>query len=74
MPGFPDKFMPFMNQPPGSLMSTHAVTAYGRMIRALRSFTQGSLNKLPAWRRSRNERPENQSSANITAADAEPLE
>jgi hydrogenase small subunit len=24
MPGFPDKFMPFMNQPPGSLLSSHA--------------------------------------------------
>jgi hydrogenase small subunit len=21
MPGFPDKFMPFMNQPPGSLLA-----------------------------------------------------
>ena len=25
MPGFPDKFMPFMNQPPGSLLSSQAV-------------------------------------------------
>ena len=25
MPGFPDKFMPFMNQPPGSLLSSSAV-------------------------------------------------
>ncbi len=41
-----------MNQPPGSLLSSHAVTTYGRMIRALRSFTQGSLNKVPSWRRS----------------------
>ena len=24
MPGFPDKFMPFMNQPPGSLLSSSA--------------------------------------------------
>ena len=50
MPGFPDKFMPFMNQPPGSLLSAHAVMAYGRSIHALRRFTQGSLNKEPAWR------------------------
>lgn len=56
MPGFPDKFMPFMNQPPGSLLSSHAVATYGRMIRALRIFTQGSLNKLPSWRRTRNDR------------------
>ncbi len=51
MPGFPDKFMPFMNQPPGSLLSSHAVATYGRAIKALRSFTQASLNKEPEWRR-----------------------
>ncbi|MGI8961361.1 MAG: hydrogenase expression protein HypE [Bryobacteraceae bacterium] len=51
MPGFPDKFMPFMNQPPGSLLSSHAVMTYGRAIKALRRFTQGSLNKEPEWRR-----------------------
>jgi hydrogenase small subunit len=43
--------MPFMNQPPGSLLSSNAISSYGRMIRALRRFTQGSLNKLPSWRR-----------------------
>jgi hydrogenase small subunit len=51
MPGFPDKFMPFMNQPPGSLLSSHAVMTYGRAIHALRRFTQASLNKEPPWRR-----------------------
>lgn len=51
MPGFPDKFMPFMNQPPGSLLSSQAVSTYGRAIHALRRFTQASLNKEPAWRR-----------------------
>jgi hydrogenase small subunit len=50
MPGFPDKFMPFMNQPPGSLLSAAAVTTYGRAIHALRRFTQASLNKEPSWR------------------------
>jgi hydrogenase small subunit len=50
MPGFPDKFMPFMNQPPGSLLSSAAVTTYGAAIRALRRFTQASLNKEPEWR------------------------
>ena len=50
MPGFPDKFMPFMDQPPGSLLSSHAVMTYGRAIHALRRFTQDSLNKEPAWR------------------------
>lgn len=51
MPSFPDKFMPFMNQPPGSLLSSNAVTTYGKTIRALRRFTQASLNKEPTWRR-----------------------
>ena len=50
MPGFPDKFMPFMNQPPGSLLSSAAVMTYGRAILALRRFTQASLNKEPSWR------------------------
>jgi hydrogenase small subunit len=51
MPGFPDKFMPFMDQPPGSLLSSHAVMTYGRAIHALRRFTQTSLNQEPSWRR-----------------------
>jgi len=51
MPGFPDKFMPFMDQPPGSLLSSHAVMTYGKAIHALRRFTQTSLNQEPAWRR-----------------------
>jgi hydrogenase small subunit len=50
MPGFPDKFMPFMDQPPGSMLSTQAIQNYGKAIRALRSFTQASMNKEPAWR------------------------
>lgn len=52
MPGFPDKFMPFMDQPPGSLLSSNAVMTYGKAIHALRKFTQASLNQEPAWRRS----------------------
>src|SRR5262249_9547522 len=51
MPGFPDKFMPFMNQPPGSLLSSHAVMTYGKAIHALRKYTNTSLNKEPVWRR-----------------------
>src|ERR1700723_667002 len=53
MPGFPDKFMPFMDQPPGSLLSSNAVITYGRAIHPLPRFTQLSLNKEPAWRRKR---------------------
>lgn len=49
-PGFPDKFMPFMNQPPGSHLSTEAISLYGKSIRALRQFTQASVNLEPDWR------------------------
>ena len=51
MPGFPDKFMPFMEEPPGAKMSTAAVLMYGRTVRALRNFTKSSLNKEPPWRK-----------------------
>jgi hydrogenase small subunit len=47
MPGFPDKFMPFMDQPPGSNLSTHAIQLYGRSMQSLRSFTRASMNKEP---------------------------
>ena len=47
MPGFPDKFMPFMDEPPGARMSTSAVLMYGRTVRALRNFTKLSLEKEP---------------------------
>jgi hydrogenase small subunit len=57
MPGFPDKFMPFMAQPPGSLLSSSAVMTYGRAIHALRRFTQASLNHEPSWRSKRGHPP-----------------
>ncbi len=50
MPGFPDKFMPFMDEPPGAKMSTNSVTIYGNAIRSLRSFTNSTVNKEPKWR------------------------
>ena len=50
MPGFPDKFMPFMDEPPGAKLSSTAVAIYGRTVRALRSFTRHTVNKEPAWR------------------------
>jgi hydrogenase small subunit len=51
MPGFPDKFMPFLDMPPGAQLSSAAVQIYGRTVRALRRFTQASLNNEPEWRR-----------------------
>ncbi len=53
MPGFPDKFMPFMDEPPGGKLSTSAVTVYGRAISALRKLTNATLNKEPKWRHRR---------------------
>ncbi len=53
MPGFPDKFMPFMDQPPGSILSTGMVTPYGKIVRALRELTNSTLNKEPKWRHNR---------------------
>jgi hydrogenase small subunit len=50
MPGFPDKFMPFLEEPPGAKMSTAAVLMYGRTVRALRGFTRASLDREPDWR------------------------
>src|SRR5215468_8804312 len=48
MPGFPDKFMPFMDEPPGAMLSTAAIVMYGRAVRALRGFTRASLNREPS--------------------------
>ena len=33
MPGFPDKFMPFMETPPGAQLSSSAVSMYGKTVR-----------------------------------------
>jgi hydrogenase small subunit len=50
MPGFPDKFMPFMDEPPGSKASTSVIGVYGAVVRNLRKLTQSTLNKEPSWR------------------------
>ena len=50
MPGFPDKFMPFMDEPPGAALSSVSVTAYGAMITSLRGITNRTVNKEPKWR------------------------
>jgi hydrogenase small subunit len=49
MPGFPDKFMPFMDEPPGSTISSSLVAPYGRLIRRLRSLTNKLANEEPRW-------------------------
>ena len=50
MPGFPDKFMPFMDEPPGGKLSTTASGLYGSVIRNLRSVTGKTVDKEPRWR------------------------
>lgn len=50
MPGFPDKFMPFMDEPPGAKLSSRAIGVYGAAVRRLRSLTNNTLNKEPSWR------------------------
>ena len=50
MPGFPDKFMPFMDEPPGAVLSSGMVKPYGFVIRNLRKITNATLNKEPKWR------------------------
>ena len=39
MPGFPDKFMPFMDEPPGAKLSSRGSQLYGKAIRRLRQVT-----------------------------------
>jgi hydrogenase small subunit len=51
MPSFPEKFSPFLSQPPGSLLSSQAIATYGKAINSLRRFTLGSMNKTPEWRK-----------------------
>ena len=48
MPGFPDMFMPFMDEPSGARFSTAALTLYGKMIRALRSITNTRSTENPS--------------------------
>jgi len=50
MPGFPDKFMPLMDAPPGGKVSGSASGAYGSLIRRLRNITLRSVDTEPKWR------------------------
>jgi hydrogenase small subunit len=50
MPGFPDKFMPFMDEPPGGKISSAISTVYGSAIKTMRNFTTATVDKEPSWR------------------------
>ncbi|GAA2737680.1 hydrogenase expression protein HypE [Actinocorallia aurantiaca] len=53
MPGFPDKFMPFMDEPPGATLSSTLIKPYGAFIRRMRHITNRTVNKEPRWRHNR---------------------
>jgi hydrogenase small subunit len=53
MPGFPDKFMPFMDEPPGAKISSDMSAAYGKAVRALRAITHDTADKETKWRHKR---------------------
>ncbi len=55
MPGFPDKFMPFMDEPPGGKLSSGLIGTYGAAIRTMRKITNKTVNKEPKWRHNRPE-------------------
>jgi hydrogenase small subunit len=55
MPGFPDKFMPFMDEPPGGKLSTTSIMPYGKTIRTLRSITTHTVDQEPRWRKPGND-------------------
>jgi hydrogenase small subunit len=56
MPGFPDKFMPFMDEPPGATVSGALIKSpYGPLIRMMRGITNRAANKEPKWRHNRAE-------------------
>jgi hydrogenase small subunit len=55
MPGFPDKFMPFMDAPPGASVSGAIAGTYGPVIRKLRTITNKTANKEPRWRHNKGE-------------------
>jgi hydrogenase small subunit len=50
MPGFPDKFQPFMDAPPGGSLSSMIVRPYGAFIRRMRAITNSGANREPKWR------------------------
>ena len=55
MPGFPDMFMPFMDEPPGGKLSSTINKPYGAFIRRLRGITNKVVNQEPKWRHNETE-------------------
>ncbi|MFJ3824330.1 MULTISPECIES: NADH-quinone oxidoreductase subunit B family protein [Streptomyces] len=55
MPGFPDAFMPFMDEPTGATLSSALIRPYGAVIRRLRGITNMAVNREPRWRHAKSE-------------------
>ncbi|MET9294122.1 hydrogenase expression protein HypE [Streptomyces sp. NPDC003077] len=51
MPGFPDRFMPFMDEPAGLQGTPPAGGLYGRLVRTLRGIALHNVEEEPEWRR-----------------------
>jgi hydrogenase small subunit len=51
MPGFPDRFMPFMEPPMRGDLASHLLRPQGAAIRTLRIITNAAINVEPEWRR-----------------------
>ncbi|MEO6651503.1 MAG: hydrogenase expression protein HypE [Ilumatobacteraceae bacterium] len=49
MPGFPDKFSPIYEVPPGSLLSTNTSRVVGGFIRRMRHLSQKDKMRSPRW-------------------------
>ena len=49
MPGFPDRFAPFYQRAPGTLVSSSASRLNGSIIRNLRRLTRRQMNLTPRW-------------------------
>ena len=47
--------MPFMDEPPGSKVSTGISGLYGNLIRGLRGITEKTVDQEPKWRHRGNE-------------------
>jgi hydrogenase small subunit len=51
MPGFPDSFMPFMDEPRGVTVPGPNVRYYSGFVRELRRITNKTLDREPPWRK-----------------------
>ena len=49
MPGFPDKFSPFYERPPGALLSTNTNRLVGGFVRRLRRLSQSDKMRSSRW-------------------------